>query len=74
VFETTDDGTSWTSLNIGLTNPSVLSLSTSGGGTLPAGTNGGSVFSLELMISTFPRAPVTRVSTTPVPRVVPPYP
>lgn len=62
-------GNSFVAQSSGLLNPNVQSLAAADG-TLLAGTNGGSAFSLEL-ISTFPREPVTRISTTPVPRVVP---
>ena len=69
VFESSDGGTSWTANSTGLLHPNVLSLAV-GDGSIIAGTNGGSAFQLEL-VPTAPRAPVTRVSTPPAPRVVP---
>jgi photosystem II stability/assembly factor-like uncharacterized protein len=72
IFESTDGGTTWAANSTGLLNPSVLALSV-GDGSIIAGTNGGSAFQLSL-VSTVSREPVTRVSTTPVPRVVPPRP
>jgi photosystem II stability/assembly factor-like uncharacterized protein len=72
VFQNTDGGTAWTAQSTGLLNPNVESLAVNDG-TLLAGTNGGSAFRLTLTV-TSSREPVTRISTTPVPRVVSPRP
>jgi hypothetical protein len=68
VFVSADGGASWSASNDGLSNDNVLCVVFSGG-TLLAGTNGGSVFQ---RIETAPREPVARPASPSSPRAVPP--
>jgi photosystem II stability/assembly factor-like uncharacterized protein len=71
VFESADGGATWSAENGGLGNPNVLSLVWLGGGTLLAGTDGGSVFE---GIETAERARVSRPEGPKSVRPVPPRP
>jgi photosystem II stability/assembly factor-like uncharacterized protein len=73
IFRSQDAGGSWTAESDGLTNPDVLCLAVLGDGSVLAGTNGGSVFLLERIL-TAPRGRVARAGEDHSPHVVSPRP
>src|SRR5262249_55218125 len=73
VFRSQDGGGTWAAESDGLSHPDVLSLAVLGDGSVLAGTNGGSVFLLERIL-TVPRGGVTRAGEDHSPRVISPRP